>query len=27
MAEILFHHGKKIVPPWWNDFFPHDGTI
>jgi len=21
MAEISFHRGEKIVPPWWNDFF------
>ena len=26
-AEILFHRGGKIVPPWWNDFFLDDGTI
>ena len=21
MEKISFHHGRKIVPPWWNDFF------
>ena len=20
MEKISFHHGRKIVPPWWNDF-------